>query len=145
MQVNSEINKLKRLSELYFAESKKQILHYGDCKIYKADRPFCDCGLLYRLDHLDFTLASIVFPNFNDDVYLQETGKKPPKRETKEQKESMRILEEVFGKAERPSLEILKMDYDDMYKVINTLFTPKMFPSAFKRLDRWLKQEAARE
>jgi hypothetical protein len=143
MKIESEIHKLKKLIGSFFVESKKRFCHWGDCRIYSATRTFCDCGLLHRLNHLDYTLAEIVYPEFIDEMYIQDTGsrKKKPKKETDE---AMRVLEEVFGKPQKPSFEELKMDYDDMHRVLNTVFSPKMFPGAFKRLDKWLRNEVKR-
>lgn len=147
MQVHSETIKLKALITSYFWQSKKCFLHWGDCNIFSADRPFCSCGLLHRLHHLDYTLANIVYPKFESDMYLQDTGKRYRKsKETASQKAARQILEDVFGPINvKASLEDLKWDYDDMKKVLNTLFTKKMFPSVFKRLERWLQKEVAKE
>ena len=93
-------------------------------------------------------MAGIVYPKFWDELYLQDTGEWPKKnnrKRKKEMEEGMKILEEVFGKLKRPSLEEIKMEYDDMYKALNSVFSPRMFPSAFKRLEKWLKDEISKE
>lgn len=142
MNIHSEINKLKTLIKSYFREDHKRFCHFGDCRIYSGTRTLCDCGLLYCLTHLDCTLATIIYPDFEAELYIQETGsKKYPKQSKKQMAESMKLLEEVFGKIEKPSFEELKMDYDEMYKVLDTVFSPRMFPSAFKRLEKWLAAE----
>ena len=142
MNIASEVYKISMLVKSFFVESRKRFLHYGDCEIYRAERPFCNCGLLYRLNHLDYTLANIIYPEFENDVCLQETGSRRKKKITKaSQKEALELLEKIFGPRHKPSFEELKMDYDDMHKVLNTLFTEKMFPSAFRRLEKWIQKE----
>jgi hypothetical protein len=142
MNVHSEITKLKNLAKSYFRRDFKRFCHFGDCRIYSSQRPLCDCGLIYRLNHLDCTLASIVYPDFEDQLYTQETGKRKKRKiSKKEMAESMKILEEVFGKIEKSSFEELKMDYDEMYKILDTIFSPRAFPAAFKRLEKWLTNE----
>lgn len=142
MQVASEVYKLGILIKRYWVESRKQLLHYGDCEIYSAQRPFCSCGLLHQLGYLDSTLASIVFPKYWDDLHYQDIGShRQKKKSTKKMAETMKLLESVFGKMEKASFEEIKMDYDDMYKIIDTYFTKRNFPSAFKRLDKWLQKE----
>jgi len=145
MNFHAEVGRLKTLIKSYFREDFKRFCHYGDCRIYSVTRPLCDCGLLYRLGHIDSTLARLIYPDFEDQLYLQETGKmKHPKQTKKQIAEAMKLLEEVFGKIEEPSFEEIKMDYDEMYKVINTVFSPRMFPAVFKRLEKWLANEVNR-
>ncbi len=142
MNVHSEINKLNILIKSWFREDLKRFCHFGDCRVYSATRPLCDCGMMYRLSHLDTNLANIVYPEFETELYLQETGNREyPKQSKKQIAESMRLLEEVFGKIEKPSFEELKMDYDEMYNILDTVFSPRMFPGAFKRLKNWLTAE----
>jgi hypothetical protein len=90
---------------------------------------------------MDSTLAGIVFPKYWDDLYYQDMGSRKKKKSNKEVAEAMKLLESVFGKMEKPSFEEVKMDYDDMYKVIDSYFTKRSFPGAFKRLDKWLQEE----
>lgn len=120
---------------------KKQILHYGDCEIYCAGKPFCSCGLLHQLHYLDHSFAGIVFPKFESDLSLQTNGKR--RRNKKQEAEAMAILESVFGKMEPPSFLDLKWDYDDYKKLLNNCFTKKEFPRGFNRLDYWLKKKVA--
>lgn len=141
MKIASEIHKVKILIQRYWVECKKQFLHYGDCEIYSARRPFCSCGLLHQLRYLDYALAEIIFPRFSEDLYYQDMGSKRRKKNKKEITEAMKILENVFGPIQKSSFEDLKMDYDDMKKIMDTLFTKKMFPSGFRRLDKWLQGE----
>lgn len=146
MNFHAETVRLKTLIKFFFREDLKRFCHCGDCRIYSATRPLCDCGLLYRLSHLDYTLTTVIYPEFEAELYIQETGnKKPPKQSKKQMAESMKLLEEVFGKIEKPSFEALKMDYDEMYKILDTVFSPKMFPSAYTRLKKWLVNEVNQE
>jgi hypothetical protein len=127
----------------YFVASKKQFLHYGDCEIYLARKPFCGCGLLHQLGYLDYTLASIIYPQYEDEGYLQHNGKRR-KKNNKKDAAALELLEKIFGKIESPSFEDLKYDYDDYKKILNNCFTKKEFPSGFSRLDNWLKKKVAR-
>jgi hypothetical protein len=141
MQVASEIHKLGILIKRYWVESRKQFLHYGDCEIHSAPRPFCSCGLIHQLRYLDSTLAGIIFPKYWDDLYYQDMGRRRKKKSNAETAEAMKLLESIFGKIEKANFEDIKMDYDDMYKIIDSYFTKRNFPGAFKRLDKWLKKE----
>jgi hypothetical protein len=141
MKIASEIHKLTTLIKRYWVEGKKQFLHYGDCEIYSAHRSFCSCGLLHQLRYSDYTLAEIVYPRFTDDLYFQDIGSRKKKKSKKETAEAMKLLESVFGPMQKPNYEDLKMDYDDMSKILNTVFTKKMFPGAFRRLENWVKKE----
>lgn len=142
MNFHAETSKLKSLVTSYFRGDLKRFCHCGDCRIYSANRPLCDCGLIYRLGHIDHTLAAIIYPEFDMELYIQETGKKKyPKYNKKKMAEAMELLEKIFGKIEKPSLEALKMDYDEMYKIIDAVFSPKMFPAAYRRLKKWLADE----
>jgi len=142
MNIHAEINKLTTLIKSYFVAQHKRFCHYGDCRIYSATRSLCDCGLIYRLSHIDCTLASIVYPEFEEELYIQETGEKRARKVSKKERaEAMALLEKVFGKIEKSTLEELKMDYDEMFKIIDTVFSRRMFPGAYKRLDKWLAKE----
>lgn len=145
MKIASEIHKVEVLIKRYWVECKKQFLHYGDCEIYSARRPFCSCGLLHQLRYLDGVLAEIIFPKYWDDLYYQDMGsrQKQKKKDKKGVEEAVKLLESVFGPMQKPSFEDLKMDYDDMKKILDTLFTKKMFPGGFRRLDKWLRDEVA--
>ncbi len=144
MSIESQSRILLGIIARYFVPSKKLILHFGDCEIYLADRPFCGCGLLHDLQYLDCTLASIVYPKFNDDDYLQYHGKKK-RRNRKKEAESLALLESVFGKIEPPSLEDIKWEYDDMKKILDLCCTHATFPTAFKNLKKWLRKSVNRE
>lgn len=137
MNLESSKYTLKIIAERYFVKSKKQILHYGDCEIYAADRPFCSCGLLHQLNYLDYTLAKIIYPKFEDDNYLQASGIKRPKARVS--KKTLKMLEKVFGPMPAVNLEELKMDYEDYKKVLISSFGTKAF---IRRLDYWFKKEA---
>ena len=146
MNLLSEKSKMATLVTRYFVKIHKRFLHYGDCQIYVADRPFCSCGLLHWLRYMDYTLAKIIYPKFEADSCLEATGKKNirlTKKRKEEYEQSMKILESVFGPLNRPSLEELKMDYDDMYKVLK-FFPKKAFPGGFRRLKKWLEKEIAK-
>lgn len=145
MKIISEIHKITMLISSFFVESRKRFCHYGDCEIYRARKPFCNCGFLYKLNHLDYTLASIIYPQFMDEMYIQDMGERRKNKPKKETAEAMKLLEEVFGKIQKSSFEDLKMDYDEMFKILNTVFTPKMFPSGFRRLDKWLREEVKKD
>lgn len=77
-------------------------------------------------------------------MYIQDIGekRKKPKKETAK---AIKLLEGIFGKMQKSSFEDLKMDYDEMFKILNTVFTPKMFPSGFRRLDKWLIEEVKKD
>lgn len=136
-RVTSQSTILDTIKNRYFSYSKKSLIHYGDCDIYQANRPFCSCGLLYQLNHLDYYLAEIVYPQYNDDGYLQDHGKKKRINKKKEA-ETKKLFEAVFGVLEPPALEDIKDDYELYKKVLNACFAQKEFPSVFKRLDKWI-------
>lgn len=149
MKLIAEEKYFSILVNRYFVKSKKQILHYGDCNIYAADKPFCSCGLLHWLRYMDYTLVGIIYPRFENDCWLEATGRKrrrQTKKQREEQKSALEILESVFGplNKERPSLEEIKMDYDDINKILK-FFKKKDFPGGFRRLKRWLEQLVSRD
>ena len=143
MNVVSQSHALSVIIARYFASSKKQFLHYGDCQIYLARRPFCGCGFLYQLGYLDHALANIIYPKYEKELYLQDTGK-VYKRNRKEEAKSLALLEKVFGKIDPPSFEDLKYDYDDYKKILNNCLTQQNFPKGFKALDSWLRKAVAK-
>lgn len=146
MKIQSEIYKLGVIKSRYFFASKKQLLHYGDCNIYAGRRPFCGCGLLHQLNYLDYNLANIIYPKYQDDEYLQFHGKRPIKKKSQEEIESLKLLEKIFGPIKtKYSFEELKMDYDDYKKILKAHFTKKLFPICFGELKKWLHNEVAKD
>lgn len=143
MSVFSNKRMLVIIASRYFVSSHKRFLHYGDCAIYLARRPFCSCGLLHQLQYLDYDLATIIFPNFEKDNRTQETGKRKNKNK-KETAGAMAILEKVFGPIQKPGFEELKMDYDDYNKILESRFTKKTFPNGFRRLKTWLRKKISK-
>jgi hypothetical protein len=137
-------NKLDTIKDRYFFLSKKSVLHYGDCDIYQATRPFCSCGLIYQLNYLDYDFASIIYPKYSDDSYLQDHGKKR-RLNKKKDAENKKLFEEVFGILEPPSFEDIKQSYDSYNKALSICFMPKEFPGAFKRLEKWLIKQVERD
>src|SRR5581483_12173158 len=117
MSIAYQASVLSRIIIRYFDKSHKQIIHYGDCSIYLADRPFCGCGFLHQLYYLNSSLATIVYPKFEKDNYLQATGKKLIKSKKKEA-ETLAILESVFGKIDPPTISEIKYDYDKFKAVL---------------------------
>ena len=73
----------------YFVQN--DIRHTFLCGIYRARRKFCDCGLIHDLQMLDFSLAEILFVNYDHDLAVQE-GRKI-KVEPAQYKKSMELLE----------------------------------------------------
>lgn len=159
MNIASQSRNLNTIISRYFVSIHNQLLHYGDCEIYLGIRPFCGCGFLHLLGYLDYNLASIVYPQYENDLYLQDTGKKRRKNKKKDA-EAKDILEKVFGKIEDAetkdilekvlgkidsSFEELKYKYNNYEKILNNCFTKKDFPQGFRRLDNWLKKEVARD
>jgi hypothetical protein len=143
MNIHGQTTTLSKIIARYFVSSRKAILHHGDCDIYRADRPFCGCGLIHDLNYLDFTLAEIVYPKFMDDAYLQQHGKKK-RRNKKKDAECIALLESVFGKIEPPCLEDIKLDYDDLSKILDICCTKTSFPSAYRNLKKWLHKKVSR-
>jgi len=133
-------NELDIIKDRYFLSSKKCILHYGDCDIYQATRPFCSCGLIYQLNHLNYDLASIIYPKYSDDSYLQDHGKKR-RINKKKDAENKKLFEAIFEIFESPSFENIKCSYDSYLKILNQCFKNKDFPSVFKRLNKWLMKQ----
>jgi hypothetical protein len=68
-------------------------------------------------------------------------GTRKNKKSKKDIAKAMKLLEDIFGPIQKPSFEELKMDYEDMKKILDTLFTKKMFPGGFRRLEKWLQGE----
>jgi 5-bromo-4-chloroindolyl phosphate hydrolysis protein len=130
---------------------KKGIIHEMDCSIYAANDQrgkFCDCGLIHDLRILDFALAGIIYDKYEDDLHMHETGeaaKEYTKKELREHKKSMKLLEEVFGPIST-NLEDVKEQYNDMKKVIKAVFPSKReCPGCYARLEEWFhtkKKEA---
>lgn len=138
--VTAQSTLLDTLKNRYFSFGRKGFVHYGDCDIYQATRPFCSCGLLYQFNHLDYYLAEIVYPDYSNESYLQDHGKKRRANKKKEA-EAQKLLDAVFGKIDPPTFEEIKEDHDLYSKVLDSCFTKKEFPSAFKRLEKWVMQQ----
>lgn len=123
--------------------------HLFDCRIYTARKRFCDCGLVYNLQHLEFALANILYPDYEIDLAVQE-GRPPSsvrpktKKQKQAQKEALELLEKIFGPITKPDMEQIKYEYDTMKKIISQSFTKKRFRRAYERLDEWLDNELAK-
>ena len=114
-----------------------RIRHHGDCEIYSRDR--CDCGLIHDLKPLDYTLAKALYEKYEDDLWLHDTGNKKAVLTESEQKESLRILEEIFGK-----ITYTLKDVNEEYVYAKNgleCFTVEEYPAAFKRLEEWRKEQ----
>lgn len=152
MSVWSQINIAAEIKSRYShtcLDLKKNITHHMDCRIYAVNDhgqrgKLCDCGLLHDLNILDFGLAEVLYDKFTDDLYLHETGKEkkePTKKEQREYKKSMKILEEVFGPITF-DLEDTKEQYNDMEKVLKAVFpSKKEYPGCYERLENWFKNK----
>jgi hypothetical protein len=46
--------------------------HHGDCLIYGAGTPICNCGLLHDLDVIAPDQAESFYPKYHEDKRLQE-------------------------------------------------------------------------
>lgn len=133
---------IENIKKRYFCHRKKEFLHFGDCSIYSAGRPFCSCGLLHELGWLDFNFSMMLYPKFEADDYLQTMGKKKPKKETVNQKKAKELLEQIFGKIGlRQSFEDIKFEYDEYKKILKSILSKKECPGAYKRLNLWLTKE----
>ncbi len=68
-----EIKTIARIENRYKREviSGSRICHFGDCNIYNADFPFCDCGLICDLTPMDHSLALYLYPDFDKDFETQ--------------------------------------------------------------------------
>lgn len=140
MSVFSQTRRLDKLRKRYFCQSIKELNHSFICRIYRADHAFCDCGLMHDLELLDFTLASIIFPNFEKHLAIQE-GRDNVVAGPEEQAEAKKVLEEVFGPLNHPEMDEIKYEYDDMKRILKNVFKKKHFPMAFRRLDAWLDDQ----
>jgi len=112
--------------------------HFGDCKIYRANKPFCDCGLLHDLQHIGFDLAKIIYTPYEKDLAKEEGAKKLT---AKERKETEQILEDVFGSIPKPTLIEIKYRYDEMKKLIRDAYGIYRVPNMKRRLDYHLKKK----
>lgn len=138
--ITSQSYLLNIIKDRYFCSSKKNFIHYGDCDIYQANRPFCSCGLIYQLNQIDYDLASIIYPKYANDSYLQDHGKRR-RISKKEEAENQKFLESIFGKFNSPSFEEVKYDYNFYEKVLFNCFRKKEFPGAFSRLNKWVREQ----
>lgn len=144
MSIWSNINKVQEIRTRYFRTSKDDVNHCFDCSIYSCNShgqrgAFCDCGLIHDLIWLDWSLAVVLYKDFEEDYYLHQTGEKVPeltKERIEEQNECIKILEEVFGKATLPELVDIEEEYRDMKKVFEAVF-PDDYPDCYNRLELW--------
>jgi hypothetical protein len=97
---------------------------------------------LYDLTKIDEPLiASLLYPNFEEDLHTVYCGRKSKKKREFDQKKAKQILESVFGKIEPDkSLEFIKKDYDRIRKTLKMVFNVKEFPELYARLKKWLEE-----
>lgn len=91
---------LKRIKDRYYREviGGKMVTHFGDCRIYSAEA-FCSCGLLHELDYINLFLADAIYPNYNEDILIQE-----------------KITETFYGSGIEPTWEGDEKEYEDLKK-----------------------------
>ena len=78
--------------------------HDGDCNIYRADYPYCDCGLMRKLMR-DPIAATDLYEHYERDLErewgwqraLKYPMPEPVPKTAEEIAEAERMLEKVFG------------------------------------------------
>jgi len=120
---------LKIIKNRYFNELLGEIRHLSACEINSTKKPrFCSCGLLYDLKYyfIFSDLVEIIYPEYQENVYLQETQKEPRPNENKKVK---KMLEEL-------SVPICESkNYEECRRLITNIFGNK-FSSALTRLKK---------
>ncbi len=103
---------LALMKNRYFCEPLGEVRHLSDCEIHRSKKPrFCSCGLLRDLNYyfVFSDLTEVIYPNYQKDLYLQETQKELRPNENKKvqkmleelstpiDKENKNLIAKIFG------------------------------------------------
>lgn len=115
---------LEIMKKRYFCEPLGEVKHLSGCETNRVKKPrFCSCGLLYDLNYyfIFSDLTEVVYPNYQKDLYLQETQKEP---RPNEDKKVQKAIEELLS-----AIDTEKESRDLIFKIFGN-----RFPGALTRL-----------
>lgn len=109
-----------------------KISHFGDCRIYKAIKPYCSCGLVHDLMPLSF--PEVIFPKFYEDMAISDGLDEEEYKQLKIDPGIKDTIKEVFGDPQDPGpyeIESLQGELNAISDVIeidtSKVDMPKMF------------------